>query len=59
MGRVGSVYQLASVGGAAIGALTGGFVAREFGLLAPFWIAAVAIGALTVLVWRRLPHTAP
>ena len=59
MGRVGSVYQLASVGGAAIGAITGGFVAREFGLLAPFWIATVAIGALTVLVWRRLPHTAP
>lgn len=63
MGRVGSVYQLASVGGAAVGALAGGFVAREFGLLAPFWIAAVAVGALTMLAWRRLadirPNTVP
>ncbi len=59
LGRVGSVYQLASVGGSAVGALAGGFVAREFGLLAPFWIAAAAVGALTVLAWRRLADISP
>jgi MFS family permease len=59
LGRVGSVYQLASVGGSAVGALAGGFVARELGLLAPFWIAAAAVGALTVLAWRRLADISP
>ncbi|HWM01357.1 MAG TPA: MFS transporter [Actinophytocola sp.] len=59
LGRVGSVYQLASVGGAALGALLGGFVAQRFGLLAPFWIAFAAVAAMTALCWRRLRDVEP
>jgi MFS family permease len=54
LGRVGSVYQLASVGGSVIGALLGGLVAARFGLLAPFWFAFALVAVMTVLVWRRL-----
>ena len=51
--RVGSVYFLLVMGGSAIGALLGGFLARWFGLTGPFWIAAVVDGLLLVAVWRR------
>ncbi len=54
LGRVGSVYQLASVGGSVFGALLGGFVAARFGLLAPFWVAFAMVAVMTVLAWRRL-----
>ncbi|MFD7654844.1 MFS transporter [Actinosynnema sp. NPDC059797] len=54
LGRVGSVYQLASVGGAALGALLGGVLARWVGLLAPFWVAGAAVALVTALAWRRL-----
>jgi MFS family permease len=40
-GRVNSVYRLVSWGGISLGALLGGFLARNFGLTAPFWVAAV------------------
>ncbi|GAA2984541.1 Transmembrane secretion effector [Actinokineospora diospyrosa] len=51
-GRVGSVYSLLIIGGAAIGSLVGGFVARGFGITAPFWAAGVAMVVLTAVVWR-------
>jgi MFS family permease len=54
LGRAGSVYQLASVGGSVIGALVGGFAAARFGLLAPFWFAFALVAVMTVLAWRRL-----
>lgn len=54
LGRAGSVYQLASVGGSVIGALLGGVVAARFGLLAPFWLAFALVAVMTVLAWRRL-----
>jgi predicted MFS family arabinose efflux permease len=54
LGRVTSVFLFASLGSAAIGATAGGLVARAYGLTACFWIAAVAISVLTVLVWRPL-----
>jgi MFS family permease len=57
-GRVTGVYALFSVGGAAVGALSGGWIARGWGITAPFWFAAVVIAVLTVGVWgtfgRRL-----
>ena len=43
LGRVTSVYRLVGVGGGAVGALIGGLLAREFGLSAPFWFAAVVM----------------
>lgn len=56
MGRVNSVYLLASVGGAAIGSALGGVLAQHFGLAAPFAIAFVAMVLMTVIAWRPLRH---
>jgi MFS family permease len=56
MGRVNSVYLLASVGGAAIGAGLGGVLAQQYGLAAPFAIAFVAMVVMTVVAWRPLRH---
>ncbi|TDO67113.1 putative MFS family arabinose efflux permease [Kribbella sp. VKM Ac-2571] len=54
MGRVNSVYLLASVGGAAIGSALGGELAQQYGLAAPFAIAFVAMVAMTAIAWRPL-----
>ena len=59
LGRVGSVYQLASVTGSALGALLGGLVAARFGLLAPFWIAFALVAAMVGLAWRPLAAVGP
>ena len=56
MGRVNSVYLLASVGGAAIGSALGGVLAQRFGLAAPFAIAFVAMVFMTAIAWRPLRH---
>ena len=40
--------------GAALGAFTGGFLARPLGLTGPFWVAAAGNVLLAVVVWRRL-----
>lgn len=57
LGRVGSVYMVADLGGAALGALAGGFLAEYVGLLVPFWIAAGAVGLLAVVAWSSLGRT--
>lgn len=51
-GRVNSVYYTFAVGGFALGSLTGGLLARAFGLTAPFWVAALAIAIVAMLAWR-------
>ncbi|MFG1624536.1 MFS transporter [Kribbella sp. NPDC049227] len=56
MGRVNSVYLLASVGGAAIGSALGGVLAQRFGLAAPFAAAFVAMVLMTAVAWRPLRH---
>ncbi|TCO45983.1 putative MFS family arabinose efflux permease [Kribbella antiqua] len=56
MGRVNSVYLLASVGGAAIGSALGGVLAQRYGLAAPFAIAFVAMVLMTAVAWRPLRH---
>lgn len=58
MGRVNSVYLLASVGGAAVGSALGGVLAQRFGLAAPFAIAFVAMVVTTAVVWRPLRNVA-
>ena len=40
------------MGSGAVGALVGGFLARGFGLAAPFWFAAAA---LTIAAFASLP----
>ena len=52
LGRVNSVYYLFSIGGAALGALSGGLLARYFGITAPFWTAFGLMVGLTVVAWR-------
>lgn len=54
LGRVGSVYQLASVTGSVFGGLLGGFLAARFGLLVPFWVAFCLVAGMVVVAWRRL-----
>jgi MFS family permease len=56
MGRVNSVYLLASVGGAAIGSALGAVLAQRYGLAAPFAVAFVAMVLMTVVAWRPLRH---
>jgi MFS family permease len=55
LGRVNSVYRMINWGLFPVGAIAGGFVAKEFGLRAPYVlggiaIAVAAIAALPVLV---------
>ena len=52
LGRVNSVYYTFAMGGFAVGSLAGGLLARDFGLTAPFWVAAAAIAVVAVLAWR-------
>jgi MFS family permease len=54
LGRVGSVYALASVTGSLLGGLLGGLLATRFGLLTPFWVAFAMVAALIPVVWRGL-----
>jgi MFS family permease len=56
LGRVNSVYLLASVGGAALGSLLGGVLAQQFGLVAPFATAFVGMVVMTAAAWRPLRH---
>ncbi len=54
LGRVNSSYRLLGMGGAAVGALLGGLLAKGFGLTAPFWFAAASVAVMTVVAWRTL-----
>ncbi len=58
LGRVNSVYYLFSIGGAALGALSGGLIARTFGLTAPFWTAFGLMVGLTAVAWRLFTPSA-
>ena len=52
-GRVGSVFALLELGGAAVGTLPGGLLAGATSLTTPYWVAAAGMVALTVAVWPR------
>lgn len=53
-GRVGSVYALTQVSGAAAGSLLGGLIAQAVTITTPFWVAAAAMTAITMVAWRPL-----
>ncbi len=53
MGRVGSVYRIAIMGGIVIGAPIGGVLARQFGITAPFWFAFIGSAMLVAILWRE------
>jgi predicted MFS family arabinose efflux permease len=53
MGRVGSVYRIAIMGGIVIGTPIGGLLARQFGITAPFWFGFIGSAVLVVILWRQ------
>jgi MFS family permease len=57
-GRVNSVYFLFDLGGAALGTLAGGLLARALGITAPFWLAFAAMALLAAAAWRRFAPAA-
>ncbi|MCP3803373.1 MFS transporter [Allokutzneria sp. A3M-2-11 16] len=56
-GRVNSVYFLFSIGGSALGALLGGWIAYGWGVTTPFWLACGLMAVVTVLTWRPLTRS--
>lgn len=54
LGRVGSVYALLDLGGAALGSLLGGLFASAWEITTPFRIAAVVMAVIAVFAWRPL-----
>ncbi|HTW07414.1 MAG TPA: MFS transporter [Acidimicrobiales bacterium] len=57
-GRVGSVNNLAVVGGLVIGAAISGPIADRWSITAPFWFAFVGSALFLVLIWRQLRYIA-
>ncbi|MDG4781331.1 MFS transporter [Micromonospora sp. WMMD961] len=53
-GRVGSVFALLDLGGAALGSLLGGLFASVWEITTPFWIAAAVMVTITLLAWRPM-----
>ena len=51
-GRVSGVYRVGIFGGLVVGAPIGGFLARTFGVTAPFWFGFVGSAILVALLWR-------
>jgi predicted MFS family arabinose efflux permease len=56
LGRVGSVYRIAIVGGIVIGTPIGGLLARQFGITAPFWFGFFGSALLLAILWRQFIH---
>ncbi|HET7676783.1 MAG TPA: MFS transporter, partial [Candidatus Limnocylindrales bacterium] len=56
MGRVGSVYRIAIIGGLVIGTPIGGLLAGAFGITAPFWFGFAGSTLLVVILWREFDH---
>lgn len=54
LGRVNGAYALFDAGGASLGLLLGGVLARAFGITTPFWLAGAAMTVVTVAAWRPL-----
>ena len=52
-GRVSGVYRVGIFGGLVVGAPIGGFLAKTFGIAAPFWFGFVGSAILVVLLWRE------
>ncbi len=52
--RVNSVYRLLSWGTMPIGAALGGLIAKQYGLVAPFWVACIGHVVLTIAAFAWL-----
>jgi MFS family permease len=58
LGRVTSVYMLASIGGMALGSLVGGALAQRWGVVAPYWFGFAGSALLTAVMWRSFLNIA-
>jgi predicted MFS family arabinose efflux permease len=56
LGRVGSVYRIAVIGGIIVGTPIGGLLARTFGITAPFWFGFIGSALLVAVLWRQFDH---
>jgi predicted MFS family arabinose efflux permease len=56
LGRVGSVYRIAIMGGIVIGTPIGGLLARTYGITAPFWFGFIGSAMLVAILWRQFAH---
>ena len=56
LGRVGSVYRIAIIGGLVVGTPIGGLLARTFGITAPLWFGFIGSALLVALLWRQFDH---
>jgi MFS family permease len=56
LGRVTGVYRVGIFGGLVVGAPIGGFLARGFGITAPFWFGFIGSAILLALLWRQFRH---
>ncbi len=52
-GRVSGVYRVGIFGGLVVGAPIGGFLAKTYGIAAPFWFGFIGSAILVVLLWRE------
>jgi MFS family permease len=59
LGRVTSVYFMASIGGSAVGAVIGAVIAQGFGLTAAFWASGVVMLFVAASAWRTLASLQP
>lgn len=56
LGRVGSVYRIAIMGGIVVGTPIGGLLASTFGITAPFWFGFIGSALLVAILWRQFAH---
>lgn len=59
LGRVTSVYFMASIGGSAVGAGIGAVIAQGFGLTAAFWASGAVMLFVAASAWRTLAGLQP
>ncbi len=57
-GRVASVYLVGVFGGIVVGSPQGGVVARQWGVVGPFWFAFVGSALTLAVMWRSLDQIA-
>lgn len=57
-GRVNSVYRMLGWGSIPLGALLGGLLARNFGLTAPMWVAAIVLSFVAAIIWIYISNDA-
>jgi predicted MFS family arabinose efflux permease len=58
LGRITGIYTVGVFGGIVVGTPIGGFLARTFGITAPFWFGFAGSAILVALMWREFGHIA-